>query len=417
MRTSQALFLFLSPFTCLAARATPEAPTYLCRDAKGTEYRVWIGRANNRIEKTEGAAISVYPLASANIFRPAANPGEPLIYNGWQQGASRTAEAVDLAQEVVTQFKTDGEKSTLAFGLTLDHRERTPLDCTSSAQRAEIVYLAKHSAPEVRYPERVQAVAGLRGHDGGLTPVAARTLDSMVRRFYHSPSYADAAAKAAFIKNLTPGLVRVAPSTMSAVGKRLPDEMKPFWVAILDGTRYRYFPETERYAGWIKEGARPEPLRDLESVRAGFLSFVRSPLFKQKDLREFFSRAVTGAVASLEDFELNRVTARFHPNEKAYVKSVWVKATGKKTIDDFPEIMPMVEHLGKAVSAKEFDPLKVKDRLMVFFTTSMAGSADARALFVQASASHVKRLSPRQQEDVNAWLNDAGKTLFREMLR
>ena len=296
MRASPALFLFLLSASSFAIPASSDAPTFFCRDGRGAEFRIWIGKPNNRLQVNEAGKTVEYPLASANIFRPAANSGEPLIYNGWREGTSRTADSVDLSQEVTTQFKTDGEKSVLIFGLTVDHRDRTSLDCKSSAQRTDILYAAALSAPEVRYPERVQAVAGLRGHDGGLTPVAERTLDSMVRRFFFSASYPHAGAKAAFIKNLTPAIVRVAPVTVSAVGKRFPDEIKPFWVAILDGTKYRYFPETERYIHWIQEGARPEPLRDLESVRAGFLSFVRSPLFQQKDLQEFFIQSVVGPV-------------------------------------------------------------------------------------------------------------------------
>ncbi len=152
-------------------------------------------------------------------------------------------------------------------------------------------------------------------------------------------------------------------------------------------------------------------------MRAGFLSFVRSPLFKQKDLQDFFSRSVLASVATLQEHELNRVSARMNAKEKSFVKSVWVKATGRKTIEDFPEISNMVRELDSAISSPTFDPVQVKDRLMAFFASSLAANVEAKALYVQAATPAIRRLSPRQREDLNVWLNDAGKELLREMLR
>ncbi len=415
MGASPALFLFLVAAVPGIATTTV-APTYSCGDGKGASYRIWLTEARRAMEWDAGGKTFEIKLAAANLFRAPANPGEPLVSNGWHPEKLK-GEPLDLGYEVTTQFLTENDRSFTVLGLVVAHQERTELDCRAHGNQVSLEYFDKRLPPEVRLPDRVSAVAGLRGPSGELTAVAAATLDSVVRRFYHSPSLHRAEAKQSFFKNITPAIVRVAPNTISSIGKKLPVAMKPFWVELLEATKYRYFPETERYIGWIKEGARPEPQRDLDSVRAGFLSFVRSPLFKQKDLQEFLTRSVLSAVAGLDEHELNRVSARMTVAEKAFLKSVWVKATGRKTADDFPEIAKMVQDLNRAVTAPNFDPVQVKDRLMVFFASSLAANPEAKGLYVQAASPVVKRLSPRQVEDLNVWLNEAGQELLREMLR
>lgn len=409
---------FIAPFLLAALfnAHAEEPPTFECKEATGAIYRVWLTPQKNLLTVTDKGVTNETKLAAANLGRAVTQPGDALIYNGWRGIRKNPLEILDLGTEWVTHYRKVDGKTVVAVSLVIHHREHNALTCQGTTQGAPVVLLDSLSPAVARYAEAVARVVGLRTKDGALRPEAILTIESAIQRYANLPTFKEPATYQEFVKYLTPVLGRVAPSSIAVVGDRMPQIYKSLWNQILEDTKYRYFPETERYVSWVKEGAQTGTHRDLVSVRSGYVSFMRSPLFAQKDLRDFFARAVSSSLRELDDIDLGKVGEGLSAKEKAYLKEAWVQATGKKTLSDYPEIEAMAAELGEAIGRKEFDPVLIKDRFMVFYSTPLAKEEEARTFYVQAAQAQVKRLTPRQIEDVNGHLNEAGKKLFREML-
>ena len=418
------VFKLFGLLACLALGGTPPSPSpnFECTDAGGNAYKIWTGKDRSAMQVIEKGVAREIPLSVPQIARPFHEAGRPLVYNGWNRNGRDLLTQLDVSTEFAVQYLvqdgSQGEKhSRIKVSLVLDHRERPGLVCKSLRYAASVVSADSEGSPAARYAEMVNEAAGMRADDGALTPAGTLEIDAAVRRMFNSPSFKQKEARAEFIKALTPGLVKVAPQTIGFLGGRFPAPIGEFWKTILDESRYQYFPETQRYTTWVVEGARPGPYRDLKSVRAGVAAFVRSPTSGDKNLRDLFASDVTPAIKPLSEREIELVKTGLDAQSTAFLLELWAKANGKRTLADYPDIEQMVAEIAAIPTGKEFDAMQAHKKIMAFFKSSMAGDPEARALFLRTASPQVKRLSPREREDVMGWLDENEKKLFAKLIQ
>lgn len=406
----------LATLATLPALALPPAttPNFQCTDGDGAQFKIWITAEQKEMQVTEKGKTRSFPLSEANVGRRPKEPGFPLVYNGWKPEGKTLLTQLDMSVEFVTHYTITFNTSQVKVSLVVDHRERTGLACKGSRYSAAIVPM--EIAPAPRYAAEIREISSLRLKNGTLTPVGVLGLEAYIRRMFLSADFKKKEARDEFIQKMAPGLKKVDPQSVKTVGSRLSPPVSEFWKTILTTTRYQYYPEVERYTTWVLEGAQPALQRDLDSIRAGFASFVRSGFYNDNDTREFFAAGIKNALKSLSDTDVIQIKDGLKPDAKTFLMQLWTKAVGKRTLASFPDIADLANDILALVDAEEFDASQVRNKIVAFLKSRMALEPEARTLFIQATSPHVKKLSPRQREDVMAWFVDAEKPFFLELL-
>lgn len=394
-----------------------ETASFECLDRQGTIYRAWLTKNKKLLQVIDKTGTKEYPLSGANIGLPPKEPGGRLAYQRWHRNVEDPLKQLDPSTEVSTHTVVDKGNSVVRLGIVVDHREKAGLACKTS--RASVPVLPEtESAPAYqRFAAILADSASVRGPEGDLTSGAVVNVEAAFLRMFYSPDYSSAPARKEFVTKIAPHLKNISPVSIALIGGRLPAEAKSFWKSTLDEIKYDYYPIVERARTWVIEGSRPPPYRHLPSVRAGFAQFVASPGYKLKDIREFFIAEVLPSLKDLKEEDVDQVAQGLGKEPKAFLTSLYGRAVGKRTVADFPDIDRLTALLGSVLAEKEFDPMKVRDILSAFLTSSMALNKEARQLFIKSAGPVAKKLSPRQREDVAGWLEEAEANLLRDLLR
>jgi len=408
--------IFISLFS-LAAAAASSNPTFTCNDAEGGSYKIWLTQSKKILQvKEKGGTIEI-PLADANFGRPSVPAGEPLHYNGWNRKAPEGTEKLQMAQEFATYYTTNKASSRVLISLILDHRERFGLTCQSSRNAVTVGAAEKEADGIGRYVELAKYAGRWRGADGRLWPTGALAMEAALRRFASTTLYKNQKDRTKFIDDIGETIKRLHPDSAKRIGESLPVTLQDFWTNILAKTQYAYFPEVQRYTAWVQEGAAGMKDGDFESLLAGFNRFAASAGFKEKDIRDFFIKEVSPVLKNITEEQSQAVKARLEGLAQNFFQEIWTKASGKRTLSDFPDIESMNRSIASVIENKEFEPEKIAGTISAFLKTEMALDADARKMFVDSAGAQIKALTPRQREDIWGWLEPNEKDFFVEMMK
>jgi hypothetical protein len=393
-----------------------EVPSFECTDGESSSYRIWLQPQHKVLEVTEKGKKREIPLSEPNVGRRPQGPGEPLIYNRFNRAGVSLADRVDLSTEVTTQYLVQGGKSQVDLSIVVDHRERIGLTCKSLRQVVSVVPTEKKSAAIDRYARQIRDAASLRTKFGTLWRVGSLAVEAAVLRMLHSPDFAQKASRDAFVEGIASTLKNIDPRTIKLIGEELPKEASTFWSGILKDIKYAYYPELMRYASWISEGARPGPERDWESLQAGFGGFLQSSVYADKGMRDFFAVQIDASLKRLGEAEIAKISDDLDAEGKAFLNQIWTKAVGRRTVAELPDVDQYTKRLAAAIEAKEFNPSEVAT---VIASSQRMTSTDPEALrlFMQGASPLVKKLTPRQREDVMGWLKPSEKPFLTDLLR
>lgn len=393
-----------------------KAPNFECKDSDGTVFRVWIDDNFRTLQVTREEQVKEFSLAAANLWRVAGAPGRPLVYNRFDGSATSPLKQLDMSIELSTQYSVENGATRVKIGLVLDHRERTGLACTLPSSPGTTVVTALGGSVAQRSAALLNDAAALRSRDGSLEPVGILGVEAALLRVLNSPDFKNPQTTSEFAAKAAPGIKKIAPQSVALLRNRFKGSQRALWNSLVQKTQYLYYPEVKRYATWVVEGCRPYPDRRLYSVLAGFKAFVDSKGYQTPDIRQYFTTEVTPALKQLDDFEINQVKEGLGSEATTFLSNLWARSHGKRTLADSPMINQMATEIGTLVTQKDFDPAKVQAKLESFLQMPAAADPSTRGLFVQAASLHIKKLTPRQREDVMGWCQEAEKELLLEML-
>jgi len=393
-----------------AVNAASKAPTFTCTDSDGVSYKVWISAQKKLLQVQDKGTLTEITLADPNYGRPSQTGTKLLIYNGWNAKAAETGDGLQMAHEFITHYFTDKKSSRVQVSLVVDHRERLGLSCRSGRSAVTVVTMDKEGPPEKRYAEQIREAHAWRSTDGRLWTSGAQAIESALRRYSFTVAFKAPTSRAQFIEEISEFIKRTHPDSIKAIGEALPQTMQEFWKNLLAQSQYAYFPEVQRYTGWVQEAK-------TDSILSGFTAFTSSAIFKEKDIRDFFIKEVTPVLKNVSDEQAKEIKEGLSGLAVTFFSDLWTKAAGKRTLSDYPDIESMARNIAAAVEQKEFEPERIAGTISAFLKSQMAFDADARKLFLDNAGPQVKSLSPRQKEDVLGWLDPAEKEFFAEMQR
>jgi hypothetical protein len=407
--------LLLLATTGLAAPPA-ERPSFDCTDAEKVAYKIWLTDEKKLMQVSSAGRAREIVLSAANLLRKAHGKDSAVAYDGFKAIATNVYDMLDLGNEFSVRYVKASGATHAEVSIVIDGAEKTGLTCRSHGNAITV------EPPQGPTPKRYAALAvegaAQRTIKGSLTPVGILLIEAALRRMVASPDYKNEAARGVFIEDTADALRSVEETSINRVERRLPKPVAAFWGAILTSIRYKYYPEASRYAAWVKEGGRPEPDRDLESVVAGFEEFYKCRDSGVKDIRTFFVTEVTPVLKGFSQADSDWIGVHMSPSAGTFFNELWSKAVGRRTLASYPEIASTVKEIASILDAKEFEPQKLQEKLSAFLRSSLAADPEARQLFVQAASAQIKRLTARQQEDMSGWLDDeTEKKFFSELLR
>lgn len=391
-------------------------PNFECLDKDGIRYRAWISNERRALEVTTKTLTREYPLSGANIGRPPRGPGERLVYQHWNPRETEITEKLDPSVEFVTQYVTRNGTTEIHLGIVIQHQEKLGLKCTASQVVAPILAETETTILSERLARELQEMSEIRVLKGALAVNALKSVESTLLRMVNSPNYKNETLKKDFIQKISLSFKKISPVSISQLKRRMTGEGKAFLSQILSEIKYDYYPAVERARTWVIEGCRPNPLRDIESVRSGFAQFVASPGFKENDMKVFFTSEVLPSLKQLDDSEMDLVKKGLSREAQNFAELLYGKAHGKRSLADFPEIESWKQELLAALQEKEFNPMRVRDIFQAFNSSSIAMQEDSRKLFIESLRPVVQKLTPRQLEDVRGWLEEPESQLFSTIL-
>lgn len=409
MRPSLALSLALM----LASGATAKGrPDFECLDAAQHVYRIWVKGTPKRMEMTTRTGTRSVTLAGANYGRSRQAAGGPLAYNAWNLAERDFSKRLDLSVEFLVQYVGERPAGDVRVSIVWDHRERPGVQCASLDFVAAI--RASDADPTGSYAELLTEAATSREKTGALSHFGVLGVEAAISRMVRSERFARTESRAEFTRAVTPALRNLAESSVTLVRNRLGPDVRPFFEKLLEDSGYEVASKTERYATWIREGARPAPDRNLDSVHAGMKGFRVSPVYDKASVRAFFSSQVEGALGQLTKTDLGYVMTGLDPESTSYLVHLWSKAH----LPRYREAERAASEILALASQKIEGPVpgKIKTRVVSFFSSETGKNAEARSLFKGYVSYPLKKLTPRQLEDIGAWFKGEEKRLFEELL-
>ena len=400
-----------------AENSSLKAPTFTCTDSEKTAYRIWISGEKKMLQVQSNGTVTEIRLADANFGRPFRGPGKALVYNGWREGKGGISGELEMAHEFRVLYSVEKNVSRVQVSLVMDHRERTGLQCKSTSLAAVVVPFEKETPLSKSYALQFADFAKQRSSDGRLTSTAILGMESALRRFSFLAAFKNSNAKVQFIQEILEPVKRIHPDSAKELEKHVPAGLLEFWKGILSQAQYAYFPEVQRYTGWVIEGGREGSERDMDSIIAGFNVFTTSTVFKEKDIRDFFVKEVTPILKKINEGEAAEIRGGLRGLGQTLFNDLWIKAAGKRTIADYPEIESMASNIGLLAEESDFEPEKVASLITSFYRSQMAQDPEAKLLFSHSAGIELKKLTPRQKEDVQAWLDTSVKSFYLELIK
>lgn len=249
---------------------------------------------------------------------------------------------VQMGTLVRTQFIQSGGRPSLSVDIVVDNRSLSKLSCPVSDYHLPVLSLGPSGA---RFAEPVLFWGGKIDRKGRLTPLSDLALEASLLQFHHSPLSKERAQTEAFLKIAGPALLKTPASSLENVRRRFTKKEKDFLELLLADIRYRYHPESQRYASWVVEGLEK---KDTEQVRGGFAAFFISSAFKTPDMRSFFEDEVKKRLPSINAFDLVSLSQTYSPEQEAFILKIWgenrkAEYTAIKTA--YPHLLAMDENL------------------------------------------------------------------------
>lgn len=400
------VLIFLMATTAFSA----EISNFECNDKKGTLFKVHLkhNRFMEVVEKRASRKISLSEASKARVRK--AKPGEPLIYS-----AIGPKNEPDLSTEFLVQYQVQYGLSAVKILIVVDHQERLGLQCKATGYSSFVQEWDGETSSAGRQVSLMQEFAGLRKSDGMLKPIAILGMETSVRRMLNSEDFFQKSARDEYFKRVTPLLHKIHPESIHEIGKHLDAKAAEFWKTLLAETKYQKASAAWRYATWVREGAESEE-KDLASIQVGFSAFYRSHFYSQPDVRNYFANETRQALTRLNDSEAARVEQGLEAEVKLFFAELWRQATGKPPPVDYrPDIERYALEFAASLEGAEFDPRKIAMALALFSKSQFATNPDALALYRRLISDDLKKLSPREQEDVMGWLEGSDKGFFREV--
>ncbi len=278
-----------------------------------------------------------FSLTQANLGETLP-PGSPNYYFA----LSPNGKTADMRTLVRTQFFQSGGRPSLSVDILVDNRPFPKLACPVSDYHLPVV---PHTGSPARFAEPLIYWGGRIDREGKLKALSLLALEASLLQFYHWPASSERGQTDAFLKLAGPTLLKTPPAAFETIRRRLTKKEKDFVDILLADVRYRYHPESKRYADWVVEGLDK---KDAEQVRGGFAAFFHSPAFKAPDMRTFFKGEVEKRLPSMTPYDLTAMAQNYSPDQEAFVLKIWGEArkadyAAIKTA--FPHLLAMEDNL------------------------------------------------------------------------
>lgn len=382
-------------------------PAFRCTSGNqqiGVYLEKKLGKPANRLEVTEGGKTRTIALSTPGAAFSEGVFGDWILYHGTK------ANGFDFGQELRIRYSTDTRGSDAQLFLVLDHRAAQPLVCETTKNFVTVKTSFDAETQRRFLSEAFGSLASLRKKTGFLQNSAQTMLVELVQRF--------ALLSPTSLTSVRNEILKIHKSSVASITEQLSGDSKKLWVKTLAEIRYDYFPESDRFLIWIKEGTRPKPLRNLESVTAALNGFVRLPAYRSDDLKKHFVAESKTAIKEIQEEELPLLRPDLTESGKKLFDEIWISATGKKTLANYPILEEILMQLTKAIkkTGNDFDAQTVEKRAMAFYKSTLAQDPEAKKLFLENARPLFKGLSARQLEDLMSWVEEEEKPLFEQLV-
>lgn len=400
----------------LASVAVAEAdrPDFECTDAEQNVFRIWTNPRKNSLEVVSTKGKRVIALSGANMGRLSVSTADPMAYNGWNPSRQEIMDRLDFSTEVTIHY-VDGNAGggRIRISLVLEHRERLGLQCRSSGFLAEFLTAESDVPAAQRYATLFSQAATWRDKQGELTSAGLGGVEAAVLRMFYSADYARAEAQDVFVKAVSPALKAIAEISVKKVDERFRGAGAPLWKKVRAEGGYDMAPKTARFVTWIQEGSRVPPQRNLDSVHAGLKSFRQSSLYKETSVKNFFAKEVIPSLRELSRTDIDYIKIGLDAEGYFLLLNLWSRAN----LVDYPDAELAANEVSALFNAAELDPVQIHRKIVAFQQSSMAKRKEVRALYVGTLSYHIRRLTPRQREDIGAWFQGDQRAFFIEIAK
>lgn len=303
----------------LAASAFAAPPTFECAGEGGKKYTLTLTDSERTLLVQTKEGKRPYALSDPNLGRKLPS-GSPVYYVGTLPNGKTPFSKFQMGTMVRTLFFQSGGRPSVSLDIVLDNIQIPKLKCPVSSHSLPIVPLVDKMDSPARFAEPLLFWGGKIDQAGKLDPLSLLALEATVLQFFNWPKAPEPGRIDTFLKIAGPALLKIPPVAVETLRSRFTKKEKDFLDLLLGTLRYKYHPESQRFAHWVTDGLERN---DLEQVRGGFAALFRSPSFKTADLRGFFQDEVKKRLPTISAYELATLTEGFSPEQEAFVLNSW----------------------------------------------------------------------------------------------